>query len=215
MKAHRLFIVALLACLVAPPAIQAQSNRGRGERDGRSNEVYAERKNNRDRRVERRKEERNDHRDRSHRAKNRKKEKSERYNHHNRNRTNRRYEWRDHRHRNTWKSWGTWKKHHARYPRRYRPIPRAYFPRPGLCRVWYPSRAPGHQPPPVPCAVLNGRHLGQVIVLSHKGIVFATHPWYADHPAYYRHRRPYRHAVRPRSGIVVRLDVGGEWYIGL
>jgi len=31
-------------------------------------------------------------------------------------------------------------------------IPEGHLPPPGECRVWYPGRPPGQQPPPVKCA---------------------------------------------------------------
>lgn len=30
-------------------------------------------------------------------------------------------------------------------------IPRGHYPPPGECRIWFPDRSPGQQPPPVKC----------------------------------------------------------------
>ena len=44
-------------------------------------------------------------------------------------------------------------------------IPRQYYPPPGQCRVWYPNRAPEHQPHPGPCEIVRQqRHLNGVVV---------------------------------------------------
>ena len=52
----------------------------------------------------------------------------------------------------------------------YRPggygVPSGHLPSPGQCRVWYPGRPPGQQPPPVDCARAQydaNRYGGQVI----------------------------------------------------
>ena len=36
-------------------------------------------------------------------------------------------------------------------------IPKGHLPRPGLCRIWFPGRPPGQQPPPGDCAELAAR----------------------------------------------------------
>lgn len=36
-------------------------------------------------------------------------------------------------------------------------VPRGHYPPPGECRVWYPGREPGQQPPPAKCDQLVGR----------------------------------------------------------
>ena len=36
-------------------------------------------------------------------------------------------------------------------------VPRGHYPPPGECRVWYPGREPGQQPPPAKCDRLVGR----------------------------------------------------------
>ncbi|HEX2078086.1 MAG TPA: hypothetical protein VHG08_10260 [Longimicrobium sp.] len=36
-------------------------------------------------------------------------------------------------------------------------VPRGHYPPPGECRVWYPGREPGQQPPPAKCDRLAGR----------------------------------------------------------
>lgn len=45
-------------------------------------------------------------------------------------------------------------------------VPRGHLPPPGLCRLWYPGRPPGHQPRPRPCEHLlrTHRHSGAVIL---------------------------------------------------
>jgi hypothetical protein len=37
-------------------------------------------------------------------------------------------------------------------------VPRGHLPAPGYCRLWYPARPPGHQPPPRPCHELFRMH---------------------------------------------------------
>ncbi|RTQ46518.1 hypothetical protein EJV47_21435 [Hymenobacter gummosus] len=34
-------------------------------------------------------------------------------------------------------------------PRRLEGVPRGHYPPPGECRIWYPNRPPGQQPPPL------------------------------------------------------------------
>lgn len=36
-------------------------------------------------------------------------------------------------------------------------VPRGHYPPPGECRVWFPGREPGQQPPPARCDRLIGR----------------------------------------------------------
>ena len=36
-------------------------------------------------------------------------------------------------------------------------IPKGHLPRPGLCRIWFPGRPPGQQPPSGNCAELASR----------------------------------------------------------
>lgn len=36
-------------------------------------------------------------------------------------------------------------------------VPKGHYPPPGECRVWYPGREPGQQPPPARCERLIGR----------------------------------------------------------
>jgi len=40
---------------------------------------------------------------------------------------------------------------------RYFRIPPGHFPRAGKCRIWYPDRPPGRQPPPGACRDLERR----------------------------------------------------------
>jgi hypothetical protein len=44
-------------------------------------------------------------------------------------------------------------------PRRLEGVPRGHYPPPGECRIWYPNRPPGQQPPPRPCGSLVGVRL--------------------------------------------------------
>jgi hypothetical protein len=34
-------------------------------------------------------------------------------------------------------------------------IPKGHYPAPGECRIWYPDRSPGQQPPPGKCELLR------------------------------------------------------------
>lgn len=36
-------------------------------------------------------------------------------------------------------------------------IPKGHYPSPGECRIWYPDRPAGQQPPPVKCSQLKGQ----------------------------------------------------------
>jgi hypothetical protein len=48
-------------------------------------------------------------------------------------------------------------------------VPRGHYPPPGECRVWYPGREPGQQPPPARCERLVGRvPLGAFILYNGK-----------------------------------------------
>ena len=44
-------------------------------------------------------------------------------------------------------------------PRELAGVPRGHYPPPGECRVWYPNRPPGQQPPPTSCDRLAGQRL--------------------------------------------------------
>ena len=41
-------------------------------------------------------------------------------------------------------------------PRRLEGVPKGHYPPPGSCRIWYPNRSPGQQPPPADCGSLSG-----------------------------------------------------------
>ncbi|WP_026462249.1 hypothetical protein [Adhaeribacter aquaticus] len=44
-------------------------------------------------------------------------------------------------------------------PRQLAGVPKGHYPPPGECRVWYPNRPPGQQPPPTSCHNLRGVRL--------------------------------------------------------
>ena len=44
-------------------------------------------------------------------------------------------------------------------PRQLAGVPKGHYPPPGECRVWYPNRPPGQQPPPTSCDRLVGVRL--------------------------------------------------------
>lgn len=49
-------------------------------------------------------------------------------------------------------------------------IPKGHFPPPGHCRVWYPDREPGQQPPPQRCPItMNSVPLGTYVVSRMEG----------------------------------------------
>lgn len=48
-------------------------------------------------------------------------------------------------------------------------VPRGHHPPPGECRLWYPAREPGQQPPPAKCDGLVGRvPLGAFVLYNGK-----------------------------------------------
>jgi hypothetical protein len=61
-------------------------------------------------------------------------------------------------------------------------IPVQHFPRPGECRIWYPDRSVGEQPPPMKCEVLIGIMLGQgAFILTYEGKAYdAEYNWKKD-----------------------------------
>ena len=52
-------------------------------------------------------------------------------------------------------------------PRELAGVPRGHYPPPGECRVWYPNRPPGQQPPPTSCDRLVGVRLDPGAFILH------------------------------------------------
>lgn len=53
-----------------------------------------------------------------------------------------------------------WKQHEGRsyfHQHGYTRIPNGHLPPPGECRIWYPDRPAGQQPPPFKCGQARGR----------------------------------------------------------
>jgi hypothetical protein len=67
-------------------------------------------------------------------------------------------------------------------PRILNDVPAQHFPRPGECRIWYPDRVLGEQPPPMNCQALVGIMLHEgAFILLHNGKAYdAEYDWKKD-----------------------------------
>jgi hypothetical protein len=75
-------------------------------------------------------------------------------------------------------------------------VPRAYYPQPGACRLWFSGRAARYQPRAMSCDRLYGRvPVGAFILYNHNA-------WDADYD-WYDHERRYRESV-PR--LIVQIS---------
>jgi hypothetical protein len=72
-------------------------------------------------------------------------------------------------------------------------IPPGHYPPPGHCRLWYPGRAPGQQPPPVRC--------DQLRVQSGAFILYQGAAWDSDYD-WKTHARRHPGSVPP---IIIEL----------
>ncbi|HKY64016.1 MAG TPA: hypothetical protein VJR29_11400 [bacterium] len=70
-------------------------------------------------------------------------------------------------------------------------IPPGHYPPPGECRLWYPDRPAGQQPPPVPC--------GQLGAVGGSFILYEGKAWDADYD--------WREYARLKRGKVPRLII--------
>jgi hypothetical protein len=67
-------------------------------------------------------------------------------------------------------------------PRVLEDVPAQHFPRPGECRIWYPDRVLGEQPPTRKCEALVGIMLSEgAFILMHNGKAYDTeYDWKKD-----------------------------------
>jgi hypothetical protein len=67
-------------------------------------------------------------------------------------------------------------------PRILKDVPQQQFPRPGECRIWYPNRSLGEQPPPMKCEALIGIMLKEgAFILTYGGKAYdAEYDWKKD-----------------------------------
>ena len=87
-------------------------------------------------------------------------------------------------------------------------VPSGHLPPPGQCRVWYPGRAPGQQPPPTDCSRAQyeaARYGGRVI---HGGGNIGR---YEDDRRWRPDRRDYRDR-RDDDDRWVRVCVSRDWH---
>lgn len=65
----------------------------------------------------------------------------------------------------------------AHAPRKLTGVPPGHYPPKGMCRVWYPGRAPGQQPKSTDCAKLRGKVPADAFVLYNGKDWDARYDW--------------------------------------
>ena len=85
-------------------------------------------------------------------------------------------------------------------PRTLTNVPAEHFPQPGECRIWYPERSIGEQPPPMKYDELIGISLSEgAFILLHNGKAYdAEYDWKRD---------PHHEYTKERSGKIPQVII--------